>query len=422
MLVSERKFMTICVVNAPLEEVLGRVTGIVRAQENGAVVVPDVKLPPDEHQQNQQKQKTNLDWFPDYLISAPRGQSGLTVVECPPFETLSRTMRMDSALAQLSPEHEVLTILSNAPNKRDQFHSFSLQRGGGTVRYATSYRRTTKWKWEEGGQLQAFEDREAYCSEDLSERMTRDRLAAYMTRYGVDFQKHIADRDFDLSHLVTGGEIMFHDDTRERTKLGQAEYERALSLRIGAPEPSDEQHAARREMFERNHVKEKMTNRALNALNRLIKKSEVTVEKVFAIYKKFETEWEAEVGPDEDPDRVISHASRMADSVAAMAPQSLELYDRLQKWECCRRLNFRLVQLLPEGEGDNWPTPTQINRIILDEIEKTGATDPRLERAVYAGFVEFCATRAIMIDPEGLIPSTEEAMKAASTAMYDGRW
>lgn len=406
------KFTTISIVHAPFESVLDACIGLARAQDNGAIVTPDVTDPPNRHYETQDRKADWFDWTAGYLVSSPKGRPDLTVIESPMFETLCRAHPMRVALSALNPAWEILNIVSDMENKSNQYHGFELIQDGQVVRFVFAKRVSGRWRWREEGTPCAWEEQCAYANDDIAQRLTREQLFRYVGAYGLDVQQNLIDRSFERSMRITGGSVMQLGDTRPRTDKGQRAYEKALSLGIGEPEPTAKHHAAQRHRFSLMNAVNTSETQANRAFNRLKRKDRQTLADVVALLNKVERAWPADLGAYEVSDLTLNTASNLADRLDYNHADSKRFRAEKKMRTRTQAHMMALAQTCDQTWGYGWSWEPDMVQIIRETITQSDLSEAEQQEVIHAKFAAFRAGQSD-VAPEAVPLATDTVAKAA---------
>ncbi|GFE66528.1 hypothetical protein [Litoreibacter roseus] len=397
------------IVKAPIERVLPLCVGLLRAENQGAILTRGVTAAPLRYQRERQGRADHFDFSAGFLISTPIGKPELTLIECPPLHALARGLEV------LDPTLESITIWSHIENQSVQDHGFELRQKGDRVRRAWIEKgmESPRWEWHEDGPVLPFEEPIAYVQRSIPKRMTAQLLAGYTLAHGVDPKRHLTQRNLENTVLITSGQVLYADDQRPRTTEFQDVYEHVLSLGIGEPEPTGAEHQVARDMFSEADTQIEIQNKAARALNRLSRKPGVTVEHVMAWFEKHYALLQDALGPDVDPMPLDLWAAAEATRIEPTHPQSEKLFHLKTQWESIRGVHLRLVQLLPDGQSASWPSNADIDRMIGKTLALRDMAEADLSARLMDGFRALCDSQGVTLDPDATMPSTAEAKASA---------
>jgi|GEM_PF-4160398 len=412
-------FFRFVLIRAPFSEVLPPCVGVSRALDYGAVLTEGVTAPPIIHQKQGKAGKGPwFDQLPGYLISTPAGQSGLTLIECPPFHTLRRVLH------RLSPGLEMLAIESDLERIKDQRHAFFVYTGAELRRHVELRKwgsKATNWKWTEDGTPQPWEDIQAYETEELQDRLSRPRLLSYAKAWGLDPEHHLFRRNFDKSVLISSGFVRSGDDYRPRSRDYEDEYRRALSLGIGDPDGELSSDEGQRVFMQRLEKAGLWHAKAAKSYTKLKKSKELTPAQIEDWYVTSERDLLETLDRFADPHPLCVWTADDARAIDPLHPSTKRLQINKKHWKILRDLSVRLRQLLPDEESDLWPGYFELEAINRQALEdaKAKAGEVTLQAAQRERFFALCEAKGLSVSREARIPSSKEARSLAFRALVD---
>jgi hypothetical protein len=403
------------VVKAPIARVLPLCVGVLRASNYGAVLTRGVTEPPYvRHERLRKGPAPYYPMLPGFLVSTPAGRPDLTLIECPPSESLHR------ALPMLDGRLDIFAAESGFETSRMQAHEFHVWRGGRMIRSASAVWGFGKnrWRWREEGAPEPWEDLAAYKARRMADRITRPLLFAYAREWGIDPERHLFGRALENTVLIEGGAVMNAADDRPRTTEFQAEYARALSLGIGEPEPGDGGEE-QREMWADAEARTAWMGRAAGAFNRLRSKKGATVEDAAKLHEKYDRELREAFGPDADPHPLDTWAASAAAGIDAGHAGTARLKREEARWASMRTLGFRLQQLLPEDVAE-WPPAARLDGLRRRALKEADATGEAPEAVLPRLFFALCAETGTPVDAALGVPSMRAAIAAGFAEIVGG--
>ncbi len=405
--------LNIALVFAGKSETVEAAGGILRAAEDGCLVVEGDPAPPILHAT---EPNGRMSLRRHVVVSTPPG-ADFTLVE------FNYTHHMAPALSMMLPGARIVSFRSNYENSQVFFHEMAVYAGGERLRLVEVDRGNRKvgFAFTEEGRLQEFERPETYTQRSILKRLDRQGLLEMASRLGLDVERALWRRELETPVHLIGVEDMGTLHSAElagdRTARFQSAHDKAVALGIGQGETAIDQLRDHADYMEHIKVLIAFGNRFHAAIDR----AKPHPAKVWKAYRKWMS------APDCPDDFIPCYGSYLTSgvdrSLEPTAYAELKREDRL--WQEAHEWERRITHTVIDQFDDKGHELAELAAAVPNSVKKLrDGAYPNIETAVRQECANVFQRIGIRFDPQGPVLSLKDATKSMAKCLVDdvGSW